>query len=142
MTVKQILVLGALAVVTSSLLQAGEDSIRIGTERQVPTGWSKPEVTTDEGRISIKPSMPEDYQMVTTGAAMAPSSSVHEPGAETIPRKTGKFKVRLRDNTVLILSPGDTFQAKGETYKLLGLINDKIHIRAMTSGRILTLGKR
>ena len=63
----------------------------------------------------------------------------HDRQADTRSRRAGRGDVV---STVLILSPGDTFQAKGETYKLLGLINDKIHIRAMTSGRILTLGKR
>ena len=113
------------------------------TVRQIPDGWTEPEVTTGSANrgASFKPSVPAGFQELRTGAMTGVDSAtvhenLHRPKVEYI------FRLRLPDGRVLRIRPGDVVTVKKRKLKFLGRKNGAMWFKDLSSGRLLRMVRR
>ena len=117
--------------------------LRLAEERYVPTGWTQPRVTTDNGVRTIIPSIPEGFERRTFGASISTrTTTIHGPHPRSSPDEPREFQLRLNDGRRIVVEEGAQFSVSGKHYQVIGIHADELLIRALENGRVLRLTRR
>ena len=134
--------------VAAQFTWADSANIRIVKERQFPEGWTEPEITTNEGATSVKPSVPSGFKTRDVGAVLdIGASTVHLKGASTdavnVPVDvTYKYRLRLPTGIVANLKLGKWANVGHDMVRLLKGRDGTYFLQYRKTGRILRLRRK
>ena len=117
-------------------------SMFIGEERYLPTGWTEPEVSQSNGKLTFKPSIPSGFEKRSFGGGLQMQGTVSRREVAAPQGIPMSFRLTLVDGSTVSVKEGEAFVVNKHRYQLLGLEGEKLVIKSLDSGTLLRMVRK